>query len=139
MSIKALITRAVERYPSMSIANLYREKISAVGCKIFSAALVTALLFFAAQQPGYAAPPPVAAGNICFTPGATQLNTAQTEILACLYNPNNPNQLLWWRAGTAGVNLNNLPGINCTRSNCALNFDGQNFSCVNVSTGASCP
>jgi hypothetical protein len=97
--------------------------------------------------PAYATVP-MAGGGCAFAElGTTKMDGAQTEILACLYDPafpGNAAHLTWWRAGTAGVNLNNLPtlpnpdnGVGCvppagSGRKWVLNFDGQNFRCVEL-------
>ena len=92
------------------------------GARLFLVLLCAAMIYATSEpvQAGVAA----LAGQTCTTPGVSAMNQLQTEILACLYNPNNPNQLIWWRAETAGVNLNAIPtcGVNAVNNQMVLNF-----------------
>jgi hypothetical protein len=88
-----------------------------LGAMLFSAALAS---------PCYAAQT-VSVGGTCTQAGATAMNAAGTEILACLNG-------IWQRGSTAGINLNTIPAIPANQVNCltpsVLGFDGKEFTCT---------
>src|ERR1035441_10194058 len=80
-----------------------------------------------------AAPPAIAqiAGQTCNQIGATAMNAARTEVLACLADK------VWYRGSTSNVNLNSIPV--CTQPGQVLHFDGVKFICATLDASTDTP